>query len=276
MPDFDFQGHTVHYEVAGDGTPLVMLHCGGSSGRQWDKVGECLGGGFRRIAPDFFGFGATSRWGDGPTLSHDDQAALVAAVMQRESVGRAHVIGHSYGGACAVRLYLACPERVESLVLIEPVLTNLIREAGDTELHKEGFDVAYRFLELAEAGQDEAAWREFIDHHNGPGKWGGLSDGARTRFLAQTAPTADGFHSNIGNPTTLADCRRVAAPATILCSETTAPYNRRVTEILRDEIPGSEWIEIAGAGHMSPLTHPEAVAGLIAGHLSACAAATSS
>lgn len=267
MPDFDFQGHTVHYEAAGDGVPLVMLHCGGSSGRQWDKVGDCLGDGFRRITPDFYGFGATSRWRDGPTLSHDDQAALVAAVMEHESLGSAHVIGHSYGGACAVRLYRACPERVESLVLIEPVLTNLIREAGDPELHKEGFDIAYRFLQLAAAGREEAAWREFIDHHNGPGKWDALSERARDWFLAQTAPTADGFHSNIGNPTTLADCRRITVQTTILCSETTAPYNRRVTEILRDEIPGAEWIEIPGAGHMSPLTHPEAVAGLISAHL---------
>ena len=152
-------------------------------------------------------------------------------------------------------------------MLIETVLTNLFREAGDPALHTEGFDIACRFLELAEARQDEAAWREFIDHHNGPGKWAALSDRARDRFMAQTAPTADGFHSNIGNPTTLADCRRIAAPTTILCSATTAPYNRRVTEILRNEIPGSAWREIPGAGHMSPLTHPEAVAALISAHL---------
>jgi pimeloyl-ACP methyl ester carboxylesterase len=152
------------------------------------------------------------------------------------------------------------------------VLTNLLREAGDAELHRAGYETAFRFLELAASEQDEAAWREFIDHHNGPGKWDALSDRARDRFMAQTAPTVDGFHSNIGDPTTLADCASIAVPTTILCSETAAPYDRRVTEILRDRIPGSQWVEIAGAGHMSPLTHPEAVAGLIGRHLSEQAA----
>ncbi len=267
MPDFRFQDHTIHYECAGTGEPVVMLHCGGSSGRQWEKISAVLGNRYRLIAPDFYGFGATSRWRGETLLSHDDQAALVAEVMDREAVRDAAVVGHSYGGACAVRMYIGYPHLVRSLVLIEPVLTNLIRETCETALHAKGFEIAHRFLELVADDRDEDAWREFIDHHNALGTWAALSERARARFLTQTCSTVDGFHSNLGNTTNLADCRRFDVPASILCSETTALYNRRVTEILRDEIPGAEWIEIAGAGHMSPLTHPDAVAGLIDAHL---------
>ncbi len=267
MPDFKFQDHTIHYECTGRGEPVVLLHCGGSSARQWEKISAALGNRYCLIAPDFYGFGESSRWRGETLLSHDDQAALVAEVMNREGVVDASIVGHSYGGACAVRLKILYPHLVRSLVLIEPVLTNLIREAGEPALHAEGFEIAHRFLELAADGRDEDAWREFIDHHNAPGTWAALSERAKARFLSQTPSTADGFHSNLGNTTTLADCRRFDIPVTVLCSETTAPYNRRVTEILRNEIPRAEWREIAGAGHMSPLTHPEAVARLIEAHL---------
>jgi pimeloyl-ACP methyl ester carboxylesterase len=40
-----------------------------------------------------------------------------------------------------------------------------------------------------------------------------------------------------------------------------------VTQILRDELPGSEYRVIPGAEHMSPLTHPELVATAIEAHL---------
>jgi len=276
MPDFDYQGHSVHYEETGDGPPVVLLHCGGHSGRQWDRIVAVLADRYRLIVPDFYGFGETSCWRDGDSLSHDDQALLVAEVMRRTVGGGADVVGHSYGGACAIRLYRYRPDYVGSLVLIEPAALNLLGEDGSRDLHEESFRIARSFIQARDSGRDEDAWREFIDHYNSPGVWNSLSGRARNRLLAQTAGTADALRSNFGNATTLADCRQLGVPTTVVSGETTAPYNRRVTEILHKEIPGAERIEIAGAGHMSPLTHPEAVAGLIAAHLSRRAGAPAS
>jgi hypothetical protein len=142
-----------------------------------------------------------------------------------------------------MRLLLRRPDLVRSLLLIEPMLAVLLREAGDP-LFEEYRSLAQGFIDQARAGRGEAAWALFLDYRNGPGTWAGMSDKSRARFLAQTVQTADGFASNLGNPTTLAECRGIAAPTTIACgTETTVP-DRRVAELLRDAVAGNRFAPI--------------------------------
>ncbi|MFM8536293.1 MAG: alpha/beta fold hydrolase, partial [Acidimicrobiia bacterium] len=73
--------------------------------------------------------------------------------------------------------------------------------------------------------------------------------------------------SNLNNRTTLANCRAIAMPVTLVCGGATTPPDRRTTEIVRDTIPGAHFETIAEAGHMSPLSHPREVARLVREHL---------
>lgn len=267
MPTIDHNGHSVHYGDAGAGDAVVLLHAGGSSGAQWRKAGAILEDGWRVICPDFFGFGETDSWGGAEALSHDHQAGLIGAVIAAADAAPAHVVGHSYGGAGAVRLALAAPELFRSLVLIEPMLAPLLNQAGAGEIFDEYIEMAAEFLDHADAGRDEDAWRLFIDYRNGEGAWAGLSEKAQARFRDQTGQTAAAFRSNLANPTTLEDCRAIAIPTLVVCGERTTEPDRRVTEILRDTIPGSEYRILEGAEHMSPLTHGPDVAEAILGHI---------
>jgi pimeloyl-ACP methyl ester carboxylesterase len=58
-------------------------------------------------------------------FSIEDQARDVIALLQYLGIRRAHVVGHSYGGAIAVQLALDAPTAVHSLVLIEPAIFDL-------------------------------------------------------------------------------------------------------------------------------------------------------
>jgi pimeloyl-ACP methyl ester carboxylesterase len=266
MAEAEFKGVPVHHETWGTGLPLVALHGGGSSGAQWQRLAAVLQDGNRVIAPDLIGFGKTGAWPEPGGLTHDLQADLVAVLIEQNGSGAVDVVGHSYGGATAVRLALRRPELVRSLVLVEPVIMSLLREANDP-LFGEYRDMAEDFVRHARAGRENDAWALFLDYRNGPGTWVGTPEKAKTRFLGQTAQTVEGFLSNLSNPTTLDDCRRISAPTTIVCgAETTAP-DRRVTELLRDAVPGCRHVTIPGAGHMSPLTHPEDLARIVLDHL---------
>lgn len=268
MPTFEYDNVTAHFVETGAGDPVVLLHAGGSSGRQWRKMGAHLETDFRLIALDLLGFGDTEPWTGPGELTHDAQAALVRAVIDRACDCPVHVIGHSYGGATAMRLYLAAPETVRSLVFIEPILTPLLLQAGEDTLFAEYRAVVDDFMKRVAEDRKDEAWRVYLNLRNGDGTWERMSDVAQRRFIDRTDRSIDGFKSNLNNPTTLADCRGIDVPTMVMCgADTTAP-ERRVTEILRDEIPGCVYEVIAGAEHMSPLTHPAEVSTLIRRHLS--------
>jgi lipase len=268
MPVISAEGITAHYRESGAGPPVVLLHAGGSSGAQWRKAGAFLEDDFRLIAPDLIGFGETDIWPEPATLSHDRQARLVREMLDHLCDGPVHLVGHSYGGSTAVRLFLAAPDRAARLVLIEPNLAPLLKQAGETELFEEYRDLAETFIADAELGQGERAWKRFIDYRNGPGTWETLSEAARDRMLAQTTQTTAAYYSNLNNPTTLDDIRSITRPTLVLCGAKTTAPDRCITEILRDTLPDCKYETIPEAGHMSPLTHAEPVARAIRRHLS--------
>jgi pimeloyl-ACP methyl ester carboxylesterase len=55
---------------------------------------------------------------------------MLASLIDEQCDAPVHMVGHSFGGAIAVRLALARPEMLRRLVLIEPVLTPLLPLAG--------------------------------------------------------------------------------------------------------------------------------------------------
>lgn len=267
--ELTFRGRRVAYLDQGDGALLVLLHAGGSSGRQWMKTASLLDDRFRIVAPDLWGFGRTESWVGDESLTHDHQALLVARVIEEVASGPAHLVGHSYGGATALRLVLQRKQLVRTLVLIEPIVTPLLRLAGDEAAFQEYHDMAQTFLSHAAAGRLEEAWRGFVDYRNGPGAWQALPAATKDRLTAGTSSTVAGFHSNLSNATSLADIRQLMLPTLVMCGEKTTPPDRRVTEILRDLIPGAQYTIIPGADHMSPSSHPEFIAEAIRRHVDA-------
>jgi 2-hydroxymuconate-semialdehyde hydrolase len=108
-------GVGIHYLEAGEGPPLMLIHGLGASTFTFQRVIPELARRFRVVALDLKGFGFSDRPGGDYTLT--GQADLVRRLMDRLGIDRASVLGHSMGGAVAMRLALACPERVERLIL---------------------------------------------------------------------------------------------------------------------------------------------------------------
>lgn len=267
MPELLLEGRRVAYLDQGHGVPLVLLHAGGSSSKQWAKTASFLESHVRVLAPDLWGFGSTAVWTGDESLTHDHQALLVAAVIERVAGAPAHVVGHSYGGATAFRLALHRRDLVKSMVLIEPILVPLLKLAGAVEAFREWADEADAFLRNVAAGKPNEAWRGFIDYRNGRDTWAGLSAATRERLVAGTDSTAAGFRSNLSNPTSLGDVDRIEIPTLVMCGEKTTFPDRRVTEILRERLPRCRYTIIPGAEHMSPLSHPEFIANAIREHV---------
>ena len=101
--------------------PIVLIHGYTASVYVWKTAAPLLAeAGFRVIAIDLLGFGYSEKpaWFD---YSIQAQARMVSRFMDRLGIGRATVVGSSYGGAVALTLTLDYSERVEKLVLVDAV-----------------------------------------------------------------------------------------------------------------------------------------------------------
>ncbi|MBE9558713.1 MAG: acetoin dehydrogenase dihydrolipoyllysine-residue acetyltransferase subunit [Proteobacteria bacterium] len=99
-----------------DGPPLVLLHGFGGDKDNWLFNIDALAVGRRVLALDLPGHGESAK-----DIAGGDLAALAGAVLaflDALSIPRAHLAGHSLGGAVAIAAARAAPERVASLSLI--------------------------------------------------------------------------------------------------------------------------------------------------------------
>jgi len=270
VPSFSAQGATAHYlewETQHRGQPVVLIHSGSNSASQWHKLAARLADRHHVLAPDLYNCGQTSDWpGPGP-LTFDAEAELVLALIERFG-GRAHIVGHSFGGGVALRIAARNRSAVDTLTLIEPPGYPMLSSAGRVEPYAEYVGVRDRFLAAAEDDDHEGAWRIFIDHYHGRvGAWEALSERVRRSLMARTPTQIGVYQAQDGNPTTLKEIARLGVETLLVRGEHAAVAECGVCDLIAEAAPDTRSLVIAGAGHMSPLSHPDEVAAAIDVHI---------
>ncbi len=267
MPNIDVHGTKLSFDERGHGETVVLLHSSASSSAQWSKLCEHLADRYRVLALDLYGYGKTDPWTGRRSLRLADEAALVAALLPRTA--RCHLVGHSYGGAVALRLAAERPERLRSLTLIEPVAFHVLAgaDAADHALLDGVNEVAGAVRRALDTGDYWAGMARFIDFWNGPGAWACLSDETRAHLGRCVAKIALDFWAVINEETPLEAYRRLDIPALVLSGLGSPLATLRIAELLAETMPRARLAMVGGAGHMLPLTHPEIVNPAIARHL---------
>ena len=114
----------------GQGSPVVLLHSGGLSSRQWGRLTARLRDEYRVVAPDLLGYGTTGGFDPAAPFSLTDEEELVLALLD-SLPGRVALVGHSYGGLLALMVARRRPEKVSALVVYEPVAFGVLHEPRD-------------------------------------------------------------------------------------------------------------------------------------------------
>ena len=109
-------GVELAYDIEGSGPDLLLVAGTASTRPLWSLVRPHLARSFRTIAFDNRDAGASSMASGPYTLR--DLAADAVAVLDAAGSARAHVLGHSMGGAIAQQLALDAPDRTTSLTLV--------------------------------------------------------------------------------------------------------------------------------------------------------------
>ena len=113
------RGQHVLAGSAGAGSEAVLLvhGLGDQAHRDWRYVIPELSKRYRVVAVDLPGFGGSPPLPQG--YSFDALAAVLAEVLDRQSLARVHVVGHSLGGALSLHFAHAYPQRTDRLVLVD-------------------------------------------------------------------------------------------------------------------------------------------------------------
>jgi pimeloyl-ACP methyl ester carboxylesterase len=119
--------HTVHYLDSGapsqpapsnpGATPLVLLHGIFAEKDHWVDFARPLTGQYRVVAPDFPGFGESTRLDDQP-YDYAAHTQRLGALLDALGIEKAHLAGNSMGGTIAALFALQHPERVASVAFI--------------------------------------------------------------------------------------------------------------------------------------------------------------
>ena len=127
-------GVDVAYEVVGRGEPILFIHGGHIADAMRPLVDDPALDRFQRIRYHRRGVGGSScppgAWATAVAVHAEDAVGL----LERLGVDRAHVVGHSSGGAIALEVASRHPTRVSSLALLEPALMMLSSGADFIDL----------------------------------------------------------------------------------------------------------------------------------------------
>lgn len=193
----------------------------------------------------------------------DDELALLSAVF-RAAGDRFHLIGHSYGGAIALKAALREPARFISLVLYEPVLFSvLVADAPQSAAAREIIAVRDDTIRLLDQGDVNASAQRFVDYWLGDGSWAATPEARRPTLAEAMRAVKPQWHAAFCEPTPLNAFATLKVPTLFLSGTQSKASARAVARLLISVLPQVRVEEIEGGGHMAPVTHPNLVNPLI-------------
>jgi len=276
MPEGLRGGIHTHWRVMGQGEdPALMIHCSLAHAGAWKGLAAELGDRLSMLACDLPGHGKSADW-DGVTRYQDVALAQAMDLLRLDVPDGApvHLMGHSFGATVALRLAVEHPERVRSLVLIEPVFFS-VALADNPGLKDEESPTDRALREATLAGDLMAAARVFH------GSWGdGRDFDAMTpeqqEALARRMPLIEAVRvTNTGDPGGMLVERkleRLALPVLLLDGAESPAKIALIQAGLERRLPDVRRAVIPGAAHMAPITHPAAVAAEVRAFLDGVAA----
>lgn len=234
---------TLAYDAAGGGPPVVFLHGAFMDRKSWDHQFPVFARSFRVVRYDIRPFGESTR-PDKPYVVPDD----LLRVLDHFKIQRAHLVGHSFGGAAALDFALLHPDRVASLVLAAAPPNGLALPADEVKASAAVF--------AAVKDGDQAILKAWMGHpiwsvsRTRPAVAKELEDiTARNLaiFRLTSAPYAP------VKPAAVDRLKEVIAPTLVIVGDADTPGIRQGAALEASQIPGATMRIVKGADHGLPI-----------------------
>ncbi len=268
MTSFDDRRVSIGFFDKGAGEPVILLHSSSSSSRQWLNLVEEIGDRYRLLGLDLYGYGDTDFPRSVERFGLDQEVSLVERLIDRLD-GPFHLVGHSYGGAVAMKTALEHRDRVRSLYVHEPVAFSLLELTGHIDEWNEIRTLGGGIAAHVNQGRHEEATELFIDYWSGKGTWTSLPNRRKPDFTRTIRKVVLDFDALLADTDELAVYAQLSTPTRITAGNTGPRPARRVAELLGTAFGTESLHVIDGVGHMAPVTHPQKINPHIISHLEA-------
>jgi pimeloyl-ACP methyl ester carboxylesterase len=256
-------GAELEFEVTGAGEPVLLIHGAFIAEAYAPLCAEpALNSRYRLVRYHRRGYAGSSPVRAPFSLA--EQAADCGALLEHLGMDRAHVVGHSSGGAIALQLALDGPQVVHPLILLEPGLLDVPSGALLAQVFEP-------MLEQYGAGNKEGAADTFLRWAIGP-EYRAWLDRLIPGASQQVVADADTFF-RVELPSvqewrfTREDAQRITQPVLGVLGDKSAsiwPGWNEVQERLREWLPQTEPFVLAGANHALQERDPRGVADAMA------------
>ncbi len=252
---------------AGSGPAVMLVHSSVSGARMWRRLMDDLEDDFHVRAVNLYGYGRTPRWLNDTPQSLDDQARLVETALPTNA-DTVCLVGHSFGGSVAMKLAARLSGRVTKLVLLETNPFYLLEQAGRVDAFAEAMDLRNCVKKFGALGEWATAAEQFADYWGGAESWQNMPAERRNNFVEALKPNYFEWDAVMNETTPVEQWASLLPRSTLLVSDpnTVLPI-REITAILCRSCPMWTYKEIAGSGHMAPLTRPDLINPLVGSFL---------
>ncbi len=249
----------IYYEIAGNGTPILLIHGNFGDRRHWDDQFAAFSARHRVIRYDVRGFGKSSVPIEGEQYAHHQDAA---ALLLHLGVEAAHIVGVSMGAGIATDFVLEHPKMSLSLVSVGPwvvgyqspaaeELFGAFKQVGSAFLQNGSSTALEEFLsqmlkgcilnpqvreKLRELGEDYSFWHF---SHVDPGE---------TQVSAATAGTARVAAERL---------TEIVTPCLIVTSDHDYAACQEIADLLEQTVDHATKAVFADTGHLINMERPE-------------------
>jgi pimeloyl-ACP methyl ester carboxylesterase len=244
-------GLDMEWREQGEGASIVFVHGFPFNSAMWGPQLAHLPPGWRGIAPDLRGFGA-SAGGDGDVYPMERFARDLAALLDHIEVDRAVICGQSMGGYVTFEFWRLFPERVRALVLVDT------RAGPDSKDARHGRErLAERVLEEGGAPVIDSLLPRLVARITRQDQPGVLE--LVRAMMKETPPDtlARALRGMAARPDSEPLLRTVSVPVLVVVGSEDAITSRGQAEFMARGIRGARLETIEPAGHLPNLEQVE-------------------
>ncbi len=244
MPYFENNGARIHYEVRGEGEPVLVMHGFTESALDLEDLINAIAAQYRVIAPDMRGYGRSE---PKPRIYTPDfyteDAHEMAALLRHMGIERAHVVGFSDGGEVALLMPILYPDMVRSVV--EWGAAGTLRSSEPNSIAGE-LDQIYNMID--NPTDEMRGWADYVKEQYGEEVVRSMTQGWAEASKAILARGGDISLSRAGE---------IKCPTLLISGENDPFATPAMTRELAARIPNATVEIVQGAGHSVHYEQPE-------------------